>query len=285
MLSCVSCIAAKHAMVSRTLSLHSFFRSPFAYRLPEHIMLLANAVLTKLVTVLLFCISCDAWHHSTFNRLQGYKQSVFRPVCEFPKFSKTSKSFRSNRQVRRSLDISACDAADKLDVFLDWAASRKIFPHNIKVGVENGRRGVFATEDIVKGETFLEVPDWLFSFFSTSSVAALPDGWETDNDPETGRPFFVNRAESTLTLNKPVPDLQYFQDRTSPIAGISREMWDNFPWQWTLALRLMAEVERGGSSPIVPYLSVLPKEHTTSLWRFSDSQLDEMQVGVSIAKF
>jgi hypothetical protein len=178
--------------------------------------------------------------------------------------------------------MSANDAEKKLDTFLEWAASRKIFPHHIKVGVENGRRGVFATEDIDKGETILEVPDWLFSYFSTSSVSGLPDGWETDYDPENGRPFFVNRAESTLTLNKPVPDLQYFQDRTSPIAGISREMWDTFPWQWTLALRLMAELERGESSPIVPYLSVLPSEYTTSLWRFSDKELAEMQVRGSL---
>ena len=179
---------------------------------------------------------------------------------------------------RTNCAMSARDSTDDLDLFLDWASSRKIFPHNIKVDVSNGRRGVFATEDIAAGSTLLEVPDWLFSYFSTSSVASLPEGWETDVNPENGRPFFVNREEGTLTLNKPVPDLQYFQDFTSPIAGISREMWDSFPWQWTLALRLLAEVERGISSPIVPYLSVLPKHHTTSLWRFSDAQLSEMQV-------
>jgi hypothetical protein len=172
------------------------------------------------------------------------------------------------------------DAEEKLDVFLKWAASRKIFPHHIKVGTENGRRGVFATEDIDEGETILEVPDWLFNFFSTSSVSGLPVGWESDFNPENGRPFFINQAENTLTFKKPIPDLQYFQDRTSPIAGISKEIWETFPWQWTLAIKVMAEIERGESSPLVPYLSVLPSEYTTSLWRFSDEELTEMQVAV-----
>jgi hypothetical protein len=231
----------------------------------------------KFTVVLLFCFGCDAWRatirHSNFD-------SSSRQTCLAARNREASQVHL--RRVGKCLAMSANDAEKKLDTFLEWAASRKIFPHHIKVGVENGRRGVFATEDIDKGETILEVPDWLFSYFSTSSVSGLPDGWETDYDPENGRPFFVNRAQSTLTLNKPVPDLQYFQDRTSPIAGISREMWDTFPWQWTLALRLMAELERGESSPIVPYLSVLPSEYTTSLWRFSDKELAEMQVRGSL---
>ncbi len=165
-----------------------------------------------------------------------------------------------------------------LEEFLAWATSRDIFPHSIKVDVCNGRRGIFATDDIQKGDSLLEVPDWLFSFFSTLAVSSLPDGWETDADPVTGRPLFINQAEHTATFDRPVPNLQYFQDFTSPIAGISREMWEGFPWQWTLALRLMAEVDRGAASPVLPYLSVLPKEYHTSLWRFSDAELAEMQV-------
>jgi hypothetical protein len=177
-------------------------------------------------------------------------------------------------------DVSRSSTSNQFDLekFLLWATSRDIFPHNIKVDVCDGRRGIFATDDIQKGDSLLEVPDWLFSFFSTSAVSSLPDGWETDVDPVTGRPLFINQAEHTVTFKKPVPNIQYFQDFASPIAGISREMWDGFPWQWTLALRLMAEVERGAASPIVPYLAVLPKEYQTSLWRFSDVELAEMQV-------
>ena len=141
----------------------------------------------KFTLILLFCVGCDAWR-ATNNLLHGRIESSVRQTC----------APRTNvRQAKKCPIMSASNTEEKLDKFLEWAASRKIFPHHIKVGVENGRRGVFATEDIDKGETILEVPDWLFSYFSTSSVSGLPDGWETDYDPNSGRPFYINQAEST----------------------------------------------------------------------------------------
>ena len=165
-----------------------------------------------------------------------------------------------------------------MEGFLAWAETRKILTNRIRIGSINGRRGIIATEDIAKGESFLQVPDWVFSFFSSWPATPLPPNWEMDHDPETGRPIYIDFENKVTSLIRPVPEIIYPNDVTVPVKGIPREDWENLPWKWSLALRILAEVELGDKSTVLPYLAVLPAKFSTSPCRFSDEELAELQV-------
>ena len=168
-----------------------------------------------------------------------------------------------------------------MDNFLAWAETREILFNKIKIGSVNGRRGIIATEDIAQGESLIEVPDWLFSFFSSCPLTPLPPNWEMAHDSETGRPFYVDYENEVASLIRPVPEIIYPSDVPIAIKGIPREDWDNLPWNWSLALRILAELELGDKSTVLPYLAVLPAHYTTAPWNFSDAELAELQVRVA----
>ena len=185
--------------------------------------------------------------------------------------------YRPPRQPLSTPLSSGKDVQSLMEGFLAWAETRKILTNRIRIGSINGRRGIIATEDIAKGESFLQVPDWVFSFFSSWPATPLPPNWEMEHDHETGRPIYIDYENKVTSLIRPAPE-PHCPDIAVAIKGIPREEWDKFPWHWSLALRILAELELGDKSTVLPYLAVLPAQFSTSLWNFSDDELAQLQV-------